>query len=916
MPVRKCSNGKWRIGSGQCMYTSKESAERAYKGYLGSKYAEEQEMKNSKLQERKLVHAVEENGESEKPQAADVARMMKLAGINKKLEDDQEEGRVDFNGVFTGVAKGDIDVKESRFGLMNEFNQMRSGDPRPSGHETDHEISLAQSQLHRAEEYAGKLHNMLDHVPETHGLQAWMQMKITQASDAIAAVYHRLEHEMGHDLANGLPQPNMADGSYVDGNGNIMSADDLQMAREHAELDRFYALTEEPHIITAEKSYNRALIEVIVDEIRAGKTPAQISEDLAYEESDIQKIYDMMMEKATKRTNISQLPESRDGYCSDKCCGSDVPAKDCGCPPTCPHCDCNAVNESKKPDFLDFDGDGDTDEPMTKALKDKEKMKEMTAKDDATKHNVDPGEMVRVTNFKAKTPRYKVLDIKGDKVTLEKPDGSSMVMPLDRIKKVKAMAHKYQQSMTEGANVEALKSEYRDLEQEYNAILAGMSDADENEVQDRAEAIADQLYRMGVDVHADNMNENMDLTDPDDETYQGIVDTLKAELNYGEQPDDLANWLVDTYPQHFDFKEASKMVDQVMDDLRSAQDERGDYMMHKRQDDMMDSDNQLTRMAKLAGVQYSAPHPVTEADLNEDSALSSLGVPKPIISKIHQLTRVAHDVDMIPAKNKADLKAGLDNQGFVVVVGNGEYGVAAYSRGYGRGANVYYDARKYDAEGNVVAKERGALTKVLGILPKGKYYVFNPERDKGGWGNKWRGEKNPYSSEVSWASSDEMVQKVADRVEERAHEALKARVLEIRDQLAQQLEPGDSGIDLGDNYENLTKVMKHAASLYKKPEQFRSHLENTVKRYLLKYEAGTDDVDDYKVNPDNWSKMNYGRAPKDLVSRRIDMSREGNKYKSQGQLINRISRAVIDFYRNLGDKYSDNQVASKFGSVN
>jgi hypothetical protein len=40
MPVQKCSRGKYRIGSGQCMYRSRESAERAYKGYLGSKYAE------------------------------------------------------------------------------------------------------------------------------------------------------------------------------------------------------------------------------------------------------------------------------------------------------------------------------------------------------------------------------------------------------------------------------------------------------------------------------------------------------------------------------------------------------------------------------------------------------------------------------------------------------------------------------------------------------------------------------------------------------------------------------------------------------------------------------------------------------------------------------------------------------------
>jgi hypothetical protein len=34
MPVLKCSNGKYRIGDGQCIYDSKERAEKAYKAYL------------------------------------------------------------------------------------------------------------------------------------------------------------------------------------------------------------------------------------------------------------------------------------------------------------------------------------------------------------------------------------------------------------------------------------------------------------------------------------------------------------------------------------------------------------------------------------------------------------------------------------------------------------------------------------------------------------------------------------------------------------------------------------------------------------------------------------------------------------------------------------------------------------------
>ena len=41
MPVHKCPNGKYRIGSGKCMYDSKEKAERAYKAYLVHKHMKE-----------------------------------------------------------------------------------------------------------------------------------------------------------------------------------------------------------------------------------------------------------------------------------------------------------------------------------------------------------------------------------------------------------------------------------------------------------------------------------------------------------------------------------------------------------------------------------------------------------------------------------------------------------------------------------------------------------------------------------------------------------------------------------------------------------------------------------------------------------------------------------------------------------
>ncbi|KKM77050.1 hypothetical protein LCGC14_1373950 [marine sediment metagenome] len=39
MPVLKCLNGKWKIGSGKCIYPTKAKAERAFRGFLGAKHA-------------------------------------------------------------------------------------------------------------------------------------------------------------------------------------------------------------------------------------------------------------------------------------------------------------------------------------------------------------------------------------------------------------------------------------------------------------------------------------------------------------------------------------------------------------------------------------------------------------------------------------------------------------------------------------------------------------------------------------------------------------------------------------------------------------------------------------------------------------------------------------------------------------
>lgn len=39
MPCIKCPNGKYRLGSGSCMYTSKAACERAYVAYRAKKHS-------------------------------------------------------------------------------------------------------------------------------------------------------------------------------------------------------------------------------------------------------------------------------------------------------------------------------------------------------------------------------------------------------------------------------------------------------------------------------------------------------------------------------------------------------------------------------------------------------------------------------------------------------------------------------------------------------------------------------------------------------------------------------------------------------------------------------------------------------------------------------------------------------------
>lgn len=69
------------------------------------------EMRDKQLDEKLRFGKAKE--EITKGGAPDISRLMKMAGIQKQLDDDRENGRLDIRGILTGVASGDIDISEA-----------------------------------------------------------------------------------------------------------------------------------------------------------------------------------------------------------------------------------------------------------------------------------------------------------------------------------------------------------------------------------------------------------------------------------------------------------------------------------------------------------------------------------------------------------------------------------------------------------------------------------------------------------------------------------------------------------------------------------------------------------------------------------------------------------------------------------
>ena len=190
-----------------------------------------------------------------------------------------------------------------------------------------HEAAMARADLYKLANYSMKLFKMIH---EGQELEGWVQAKITKAADYVASVYHFMEYEM--------------------------KSSDYGSKLENSDV------------------YSESVRKAFEQKLMEAKKQAEKIKDKA---EKMDEGWDDML-KAVKDRSGPQ-PSGGSGvkkgsrYGGSKQKADDAEKDDEDEKPT----KSKKVKEAAKPDYLDFDKDGNKKEPMKKALKDK-KVKEDT----------------------------------------------------------------------------------------------------------------------------------------------------------------------------------------------------------------------------------------------------------------------------------------------------------------------------------------------------------------------------------------------------------------------------------------------------------------------------------------------------------------------------------------------------------
>jgi hypothetical protein len=296
-------------------------------------------------------------------------------------------------------------------GFGVEEDSEYDADMTPEKDHDDHEVNMAKSQMFQAMGYAKDIYSMLEKVSEQEGIEGWVAAKLTKASDYLSSVKHYIEHEMA--------QANMAGESEMDEKAppgrekqvkklkkkfddpgapyaiawaqhNKHGKPSKESQGESTMTDTNKKLNEGIRIQTDSLEDSIALMTILKN---AGIDPQQMniqapSQDMPAPEMPAPDMTpDVPAEIPGEEPKDVPMDEPEaegfDNAPDEKFLDKDdyelkrnkVPNSKMG--PSSARLGDNPLPEAKaKPDFLDVDKDGDKKEPMKKAVKDKEKMKE------------------------------------------------------------------------------------------------------------------------------------------------------------------------------------------------------------------------------------------------------------------------------------------------------------------------------------------------------------------------------------------------------------------------------------------------------------------------------------------------------------------------------------------------------------
>ena len=184
-----------------------------------------------------------------------------------------------------------------------------------------HEAAMARADLYKLANYSMKLFKMIH---EGQELEGWVQAKITKAADYVASVYHFMEYEMkSSDYGSKLENSDVYSES-------VRKAFEQKLMEAKKQAEKIKAKAEK-----MDEGWDD-MLKAVKD--RSGPQPSGGSG----------------IKKGSRYGGSKQKADDTEKDDEDE-----KPKKD------------KKVKESSKPDYLDFDKDGNKKEPMKKALKDK-----------------------------------------------------------------------------------------------------------------------------------------------------------------------------------------------------------------------------------------------------------------------------------------------------------------------------------------------------------------------------------------------------------------------------------------------------------------------------------------------------------------------------------------------------------------